>query len=168
MPAQPAWLRRNPVHMAETAEDRIRRLGLSLPVPPTALANYVPVVVANGLMFLSGQVPRSADGAVLLGKAGTDIDTEEACRRARLVGLQMLSLVISELGSLERVIRVVKLTAFIHCTEHYKDQAIVANSCSDLIAEVFADRGMHSRTVVGVNSLPAGTTLQIDAVINVR
>jgi enamine deaminase RidA (YjgF/YER057c/UK114 family) len=154
--------------MTETAEDRIRSLGLSLPAPPKALANYVPAVIANGLLFLSGQVPRSADGTVLVGKTGSDIDTEEACRRARQVGLQILSLVRSELGSLDRVARVVKLTAFIHCTEQYKDQAIVANSCSDLIAMVFADCGMHSRTVVGTSSLPAGTTLEIDAVIAVR
>lgn len=154
--------------MSETAEDRLRRLRLSLPPAPKALANYVPAALANGMLFLSGQVPRSDDGAVLVGKVGIDVDTEEACRRARRVGLQILSLLRSELGSLDAVVRVVKLTAFIHCTEQYKEQAIVANSCSDLMVDIFGECGRHSRTVVGTSSLPAGTTLEIDAVVAVR
>lgn len=151
----------------ETIEDRLRRLGIELPPTPAPLANYVPYTIAGELLFISGQGPRLPDGTVHTGKVGADVSAEEAYQHARVVGLRLLSVAKAALGSLDRVAQVVKLTGFVNAVPDFKDHPQVINGCSDLMVEVFGDKGRHARSAIGMGSLPSGISVEIEAILRV-
>jgi enamine deaminase RidA (YjgF/YER057c/UK114 family) len=148
-------------------DDRLKELGLELPAVTAPVATYVNAVRAGDLMFLSGKVPVDASGNFLKGKVGADVTTEEAARHARLVGLHLIAVLKHELGSLEKVRRVVKLLGMVNAVPEYGDQPKVINGCSDLFVEVFGDKGRHARSAVGVGSLPLGVTVEVEAIVEV-
>jgi enamine deaminase RidA (YjgF/YER057c/UK114 family) len=148
-------------------EDRLKELGLELPAVTAPVATYVNAVRTGDLMFLSGKVPVDASGNFLKGKVGADVTTEEAARHARLVGLHLIAVLKHELGSLEKVRRVVKLLGMVNAVPEYGDQPKVINGCSDLFVEVFGDKGRHARSAVGVGSLPLGVTVEVEAIVEV-
>jgi enamine deaminase RidA (YjgF/YER057c/UK114 family) len=154
--------------MAETIENKLRDLGIVLPPTPAPLANYVPFIVAGGLLFLAGQGPRTHEGKWQVGKVGESLSVEEAYAHARLAGINMLSAARAALGSLDRVERVVKLTGFVNSTADFKDHPRVINGCSDLLVEVFGDSGRHARSAVGTNSLPGGISVEVEGIFKVR
>jgi enamine deaminase RidA (YjgF/YER057c/UK114 family) len=149
------------------AIDRIRNLDIILPVIPSALANYVPFVISGNFIFLSGQVPRNESGALLTGKVGRQIAVDEAYERAKLAGIQMLSVLEAALGSLDRVRRAVKIAGFINATSRFEDHPKVLDGCSDLLVAVFGESGRHARSVLGVDSLPSNVSLEIEAVFEI-
>jgi enamine deaminase RidA (YjgF/YER057c/UK114 family) len=148
-------------------DDRLKELGLELPAVTAPVATYVNAVRTGDLMFLSGKVPVDASGNFLKGKVGADVTTEEAARHARLVGLHLIAVLKHELGSLEKVRRVVKLLGMVNAVPEYGDQPKVINGCSDLFVEVFGDKGRHARSAVGVGSLPLGVTVEVEAIVEV-
>jgi enamine deaminase RidA (YjgF/YER057c/UK114 family) len=121
--------------------------------------------LAGNLLFLSGQGPRDDNGNALTGKVGADVTVEEAYRRARLIGLQLLSATRTALGSLDRVEAVVKLLGMVNAVPEFKDHPKVINGCSDLFVDVFGDAGRHARSAVGMGSLPNQISVEIEGIL---
>lgn len=150
------------------AEARLKELGIELaPVTPP-VANYVNAVRTGNLLFLSGKGPTEADGTQHTGKVGADVDTATAKQHARLTGLNLLAVMRDELGSLDKVKRVVKLLGMVNATPDFGEQPQVINGCSDLMVEVFGDKGRHGRSAVGMGSLPGGITVEIECIVEVE
>ena len=145
-------------------EARLQDLGIELPEVSAPLASYVPVMVHGDLAFVSGQLP-FFDGELVTGTLGKDVDMDRAIAAARACGLMILAQLRAEIGSLDKVQRVVKLGGFVASTPDFTDQHKVVNGASDLMAEVFGDNGVHARAAVGVPSLPVGAAVEVDAVI---
>jgi enamine deaminase RidA (YjgF/YER057c/UK114 family) len=149
------------------ADARIEELGLELPDPQQPVANYMSAVPAGDLLFLAGHGPRSAGGRIVLGKLGGDLDVAAGTEAARLSGVALLATMRAELGSLDRVARIVKLLVMVNCAPGFNDTPAVANGCSDLMVEVFGDAGRHARSAVGMAELPFDIAVEIEAVIQV-
>ena len=147
-------------------EQTLQEKGIVLPAVSPALASYLPVVVENGIAYVSGQLP-FVDGAIVTGTLGRDVGLERAQQAARACGLMILAQLRAELGSLDRVQRIVKLGGFVASTPDFTDQHKVVNGASDLIAEVFGDAGRHARAAVGVPALPLGAAVEVDAIVAV-
>lgn len=150
-------------------EKRIAELGISLPESPQPIANYVPTVRTGNLLFVAGLGPAArADGSVPNGKVGRDLTQDEGYEAARLVGINLLARLKSSLGDLDRVVRVVKLLSMVNCAPEFTQQPAVANGCSDLLVEVFGERGRHARSAVGMASLPNDIPVEIEMIVEVR
>lgn len=150
------------------AEERIRTLGIQLIPPTSPIANYVKFVRTGQLVFLSGHGPDKPGGGQVFGKVGKDLSIEEGQAAARLTGISLLSTLKAELGDLNRVKRVVKVTGLVNCVDGYTQQPAVMNGFSNLMVEVFGDRGRHARTSVGVNALPNNIAVEIEMVVEVE
>ncbi len=148
-----------------TPEQRLMALGLALPMVPTPVASYVPFRFAGNLLFLSGQVPRTADGRPRAGRVGRDVTAEEAYADARNVGLQLLAAAKSALGELTRVSAVIKLFGMVNAEPDFTDHPKVINGCSDLLVAALGAAGQHARSAVGIGSLPSGVTVEIEAIL---
>jgi enamine deaminase RidA (YjgF/YER057c/UK114 family) len=149
-----------------TAEQRLTDLGIELPPAPKAVASYVTFVQTGNLVFTSGHGPSGPDGLVK-GKVGLDLDVAAAADAARLTGLNLLATLRAELGSLDRVTRIVKVLGMVNATPDFGQHPQVINGCSDLLVEVFGDAGRHARSAVGMGSLPMGMAVEIELVAEV-
>lgn len=148
-----------------TIEQRLGDLGITLPPVTSPIANYVNAVATGNLLYLSGKGPTDADGKTATGKVGIDVGIEEAYGHARLTGLNLIAVMKAELGELERVRRIVKLLGMVNALPEFQQQPKVINGCSDLLVEVFGDRGRHARSAIGVGSLPNNMTVEIEAIV---
>ena len=148
-------------------EDRLRDLAIELPPAPTPVASYVPVVVSGRLAYVSGQVPMAEGRLLWTGKLGKDLDVSDGARAARRCALQALAALRAELGSLDRVRRIVKVSVFVASDPGFTDQPKVANGASDLLVEVFGDPGRHARVAVGVAELPLGGPVEVELLAEV-
>ena len=148
--------------------DRLKQLGITLPTLVAPAANYVPYVLSRGTLYLSGQGPKRPDGTFCTGKVGADVTVEEAYQHARLTGLGLLAAMEQALGSLDRVERIVKLLGMVNCTPEFGQSPAVINGCSDLFVDVFGEAGWHARSAVGLNALPNGITVEIEAIVEVK
>ena len=147
---------------------RLAELGIDLPEPAKAVANYVPWVKTGNLVHVSGQLSNDASGG-LKGTVGDDVDLETAKGGARMCGVNLLAQIKAACdGDLERVVRVVKLGGFVQAAGDFTDIPLVINGCSDLMVEVFGDKGRHARSAVGVYRRPLGFAVEVDAVVEVR
>lgn len=149
-------------------EARLAELGITLPEPPTPVANYVNGVQTGNLIFLAGKGPRWPDGRELRGKLGADVTIEEGYEGARQTAINQLAVLKSMLGDLGRVVRVVKVLGMVNSDPDFVDQPAVINGFSDLIVEVFGERGRHARAAVGMASLPRGQSVEVEMVVEVR
>ena len=149
-------------------ETRIQELGLTLPEAPAAAGTYSPVVVVGNMAYVSGQGPVGADGRWLTGKVGADLTEEECIAAARVVGLTMLATIKAELGSLDRVKRVVKALGMVNCVPDFKNHPKVINGFSDLMVEVWGDAGRAARSAVGMGSLPGNIPVEIEAILELH
>ena len=149
-------------------ENRLRQLGLELPAMPPLAGSYVPFVRSGDLLFVSGQIPFRPDRSVVTGTVGVDVSLEQAQEAARLAGLSLLSVVRAAVGSLDEVTRVVRLGGFVNSPPGFAQQPQVINGCSDLMIEIWGDRGRHARAAVGVASLPAHAAVEVDGIFEVR
>jgi enamine deaminase RidA (YjgF/YER057c/UK114 family) len=142
-------------------DDRLAELGIELPDPPAAVGSYVPVALDGDLVSVSGQVP-VIDGDVLHpGKVGAEVSVEQAQEAARRCVLQALAALRAELGSLDRIRRVVQVGVFVASAPGFTQQPLVANGASDLLVEILGDAGRHSRAAVGVAELPLGVPVEV-------
>ena len=151
-----------------SAEERLSELGLELPEVTPPVANYVNAVRSGNLLFLAGKGPTKPDGTFVVGKVGADLTIEEGYEAARLTAISQLATLRSELGSLDRVTRVVKVLGMVNSTADFTQQPEVINGFSDLIVEVFGDRGRHARSAVGMGSLPRNIAVEIEMIVEVR
>ena len=153
------------------AEQKLEALGLSLPPIPQPLANYVPLVRTGNLLFVSGHGPGVVEDGKLSfiqGKLGKDLDVDQGYDAARQVMLNILQSLKQELGDLDKVQRVVKLLGFVNCTPDFPDQPKVINGASDLLVELFGERGRHARSAVGMQQLPFGIAVEIEMIVEVE
>jgi enamine deaminase RidA (YjgF/YER057c/UK114 family) len=152
-----------------SAEARLKELKIDLGTVSAPVANYVNAVRTGTLLFLSGKGPRAgADGKRPKGKLGREYTVEQGYQQARTVGLDLLAVMRSELGSLDRVKRVVKVLGMVNAMPDFEDPPKVINGCSDLFVEVFGERGKHARSAVGMSSLPMGIPVEIECIVEVE
>ncbi|MFO8173380.1 MAG: Atu1372/SO_1960 family protein [Longimicrobiales bacterium] len=149
-------------------EARLAELGIRLPEPPSPVANYVNGVQTGNLIFLAGKGPRRPDGTEVHGKLGADLSIEEGYEAARLTAINQLAVLKAMVGDLSRVARVVKVLGMVNSAPDFVDQPAVINGFSDLIVEVFGDRGRHARAAVGMASLPRAQAVEIELVVEVE
>ena len=152
--------------MSDTPDARLAQLGLTLPPAMAPIASYVPTVEHDGMLYISGQIS-FADGEVMTGRLGDTLDVGEAKLAAEACGLALLAQMKAALGSLDRVARVVKLTGFVNSTPEFTDQPEVINGCSDLMVELFGDKGRHARAAVSAAALPRGVAVEIEAIFEI-
>lgn len=150
------------------AEARLKELGIDLPARMTPAGSYVPAVRTGNLLFLSGAGPVAGDGSIVRGKLGAGMSVDQGQAAARLVALQLLSAIREELGSLDRVKRVVKVLCMVNSTAEFGEQPQVANGASDLFVELWGDAGRHARSAVGMASLPVGIAVEIEMIVEVE
>ncbi|MEP9358589.1 RidA family protein [Sphingomonas sp. KR3-1] len=154
--------------MTTHVDRKLEELGLALPEAAAPVAAYVPVVEANGLLHISGQLPFK-DGALMTGRLGADRDLDFGAEAAQRCGLMLVAQIKKYLGGdLSRVERIVKLGVFVNSTGDFTDQPKVANGASELMQALFGDAGRHARSAVGVPVLPLGAAVEIDAVVQIR
>src|SRR5881296_4336419 len=146
-------------------EARLAELKLELPSPPKPIAVYKPVVVCGKLAYVSGHGPLKPDQTFISGRVGANLDLEAGKSAARQTGLAILATLRSELGSLDRVKRVIKVLGMVNCTAEFQDHPKVINGCSELFADVFGqENGIGARSAVGMSSLPGNIAVEIEAV----
>ena len=151
--------------MTGRIDARLRELGIELPKAATPVANYVPYVIDGNQLWVAGQIP-FWDGAVkYTGTVGEDVAIEQAVDAARVCALNILAQTKAALGDLDRVRRIIKLCGFVNGGAGFTDQPKVVNGASDLVVEIFGDKGLHARSAVGVSGLPLGVPVEVDAVI---
>jgi enamine deaminase RidA (YjgF/YER057c/UK114 family) len=146
---------------------RLQELGITLPTPPSPIANYVPAVQCGSTLYISGQLSR-LDGVVYLGKLGLDVDIETGAKAARVSAINLLAQVRAHLGGFDRLVRVVKLTGFVNSTLEFADHPKVVNGASDLMVEVLGDMGRHARSAVGVAGLPMGAAVEVEGIFEIK
>jgi enamine deaminase RidA (YjgF/YER057c/UK114 family) len=149
-------------------EDKLRQMGVTLPEPPKPVASYVPCARSGNLVFVSGQIARESGVLRYSGKVGAERNWEEGYQAARLCALNALSALKQELGTLDRIRRVVKLTGYVASASGFTDQPKVVDGASKLIVELFGEQGQHARAAVGVSELPLGSTVELEVVVEVE
>jgi enamine deaminase RidA (YjgF/YER057c/UK114 family) len=147
---------------------RLAELGIELPAASTPVANYVNAVTTGNLVFLAGKGPKQTDGTYITGKVGADLTVEEGYAAARLVAINQLAALKAEIGDLGRVTRIVKVLGMVNATPDFAEQPEVINGFSDLMVEVFGERGKHARAAVGMGSLPRNIAVEIEMIVEIR
>jgi len=147
-------------------EQKIESLGIKLPTPPTPAGSYVPVVRTGNLLYISGQIPMQDGKVVFTGKV-SDENLETAQKSARMCAINILAQLKRELGDLEKVSKIVRISGFVNSVPGFSQHPKVINSASDLFFEIFGEKGKHSRIAVGVASLPLDSMTEIDAIVEV-
>jgi enamine deaminase RidA (YjgF/YER057c/UK114 family) len=151
-----------------TAEDRLSVLGIHLPDPPTPFGAYVPAVQTGNLLFLSGMLATSGHAATVVGVVGKDLDVKAGRAAAQTAALNVLALARKQLVSLDRVSRVVRLGVYVAATPQFTDHAKVADAASELLRDVFGEQAVSSRLVFGVASLPLGSPVELEVILEVK
>ncbi len=151
-----------------SADARLAELKIELPPAPKPVAVYKPLVIAGNLAYVSGHGPLRNDKTLITGRVGADLDLAAGKAAARQVGLAILATLRAHLGSLDRVVRVIKVLGMVNCTADFRDHPSVINGCSELFAEVFGnENGIGSRSAVGMGSLPGNIAVEIEAIFEV-
>lgn len=148
-------------------EARLAALGIELPAAPKPAANYVAATRSGRLLFLSGQGPMRDGEVVWRGKVGGELTEQQGYEAARLTILNSLAILKQELGSLDRVTRIMKLLAWVRCVDGFQRPHMVVNGASDLLVEIFGERGRHARSAVTAHELPLGIAVEIEMVVEV-
>jgi enamine deaminase RidA (YjgF/YER057c/UK114 family) len=154
--------------MTQTVEQKLRSLGIELPTPAAPIANYVGFVRTGALLVVSGQICLGRDGALVArGKLGENVSIEDGQKAARACAVNLLAQVKAAVGDLDHVLRVVRLGGFINSAPTFLDGPKVMNGASDLMVEVFGDKGRHARSTVGVAALPADAAVEVEGLFEV-
>lgn len=150
------------------AEARIQELALELPPAPKPVATYLTAVRVGDLLYVSGHGPLKTDGSLIVGRLGADMEVPGGQAAARQTGLAILATLRSQLGSLDKVVRLVKVLGMVNSTPEFGDQPLVINGFSDLMVEVFGEAGKAARSAVGMGALPRGIAVEIEAIFQVK
>ena len=147
---------------------RISELGLTLPAVTAPAGVYVPALRTGNYVYTSGQLPM-VDGALpATGHLGEEVDVDTGYDLARIAGLNALAAIAGVIGDLDKIVRIVKVTGFVNSASDFTQQPTVINGVSELFGEIFGDKGQHARSAVGVNSLPLGTPVEVEVVVEVE
>jgi len=152
--------------MSSSVYDRLATLGITLPPVAAPAAAYVPFVRTGNLVFLSGHIAKR-DGKVWVGQLGRDIDTATAKLAARAVAVDLMGTLHAAVGDLNQIVRIVKVMSLVNSTPDFTEQHLVTNGCSELLAEVFGDKGSHARSAFGVAQIPMGACVEIELIAQV-
>jgi enamine deaminase RidA (YjgF/YER057c/UK114 family) len=145
-------------------EEKLASLNIILPSPPKPAGAYVPVVITGKLVFVSGQIPIKDGKVAYLGKVTKDISIEEAQKAAKLCIINALAQIKNEIGSLDKISKIVRVSGFVNSTPEFTEQPKIINAASDLLFEIFGVKGQHSRIAIGVASLPLNSCVEIDVI----
>lgn len=154
--------------MAGLIEKKLSGLGVTLPTPASPIANYVPFVRSGNILVVSGQVCFGIDGKLVVkGQLGAGVSVEDGQKAARACAINLLAQLKAALGDLDKVVRVMRLGGFINASPGFTEGPRVMNGASDLMVEVFGDKGRHARTTVGVSALPADAAVEVEGLFEV-
>ena len=148
-------------------EERLKSLNITLPNPPKPAGAYIPVVKSDHTVYVSGQIPIEDGKVAFKGKVPSTQSLEQAQSAAKLCAINALAQLKSELGSLDKISRILRVSGFVNSEPDFTEQPKVINAASDLLFEIFGDKGQHSRIAVGVASLPLGATVEIDMIVEI-
>jgi enamine deaminase RidA (YjgF/YER057c/UK114 family) len=154
--------------LAQTPEEKLKALNIELPTVKAPIANYVHAVRTGNLIFLAGKGPNDAQGNTITGKVGRDLTIEEGQKAARSVAIMQIAVLKNELGDLSRVKRIVKVLGLVNCPDNFTDQPKVMNGFSDLMVEVFGEKGRHARSAVGASSLPNNIAVEVELIVEIE
>ena len=150
-------------------EAQIEKMNIQLPEVQALIANYVPGILTGNVLFLSGSGPLpDNEGNLKLGKLGEDLTVEDGYESAKTPGINLLSRIKNEIGTLNNVVRIVKIFCMVNSSPDFTSQPLVANGCSDLLVEVFGEFGKHSRSAVGVAALPNNWPVEIEMIVEIK
>jgi enamine deaminase RidA (YjgF/YER057c/UK114 family) len=152
---------------SQTAEEKLKQSGITLPAPQKPIANYVNAVRVGNLIYLAGKGPNKPDGTNITGKVGKELTIQQGYEAARLTRINQLAVLKAELGSLNKVKRIVKVFGMVSCTEDFIDQPKVINGFSDLMVEIFGENGKHARAAVGMYVLPGNIPVEVEMIVEV-
>ncbi len=154
--------------MSQTPEAKLKELNIELPTIGKPVANFVHVVRTGNLLFLAGKGPSKPNGSYITGKVGADLSIEQGQAASRLTAIQQLAVLKMELGDLSKVKRIVKVLGMVNCNSDFKDHPKVINGFSDLMVEVFGEKGKHARSAVGMGSLPNNMAVEVEMIVEVE
>lgn len=149
-------------------ELKLEELGITLSTPSSPVANYVNTVLTGNLLYISGKGPLQDNGEYIKGKVGEDLTIEEGYYAARVTAINLISTLKASLGDLSKVKRIIRVTGMVNSSSDFTEHPSVVNGCSDLLVEVFGERGKHTRAAVGMNSLPSNIAVEIDMIVEVE
>ena len=149
-------------------ETKLKELGIELITPSNPVANYVNTVRSGNLLFISGKGPLKKDGEYIKGKLGYDLSIDQGYDAARATGINLISTIKSAIGDLRNVKQIIRVNGMVNSASNFTDQPKVINGCSDLLVEVFGDRGKHTRVALGMNSLPMNIAVEIDIILEIE
>ena len=149
-------------------ELKLEELGITLSTPSSPVANYVNTVLTGNLLYISGKGPLQDNGEYIKGKVGENLTIEEGYNAARVTAINLISTLKASLGDLSRVKRIIRVTGMVNSASDFTEHPSVVNGCSDLLVEVFGERGKHTRAAVGMNSLPSNIAVEIDMIVEVE
>jgi len=147
-------------------EEKIKSIGIKIPIPPNPAGSYIPIVKSGNLIYVSGQIPM-IDGKVAFTGKVSDENIEIAKESARICAINILAQIKKELGDLQKISKIVRLNGFVNSIPEFTQHPKVINAASDLFYEIFGESGKHSRIAVGVSSLPLNAMTEIDAIIEI-
>lgn len=151
-----------------TIHKRLQELGITLPEPAAPVANYVPYIISGNLLSISGQIPIQGGKPAFTGTVGEGVSMEDACTAARICAINLIAQMNAACGGdLGKVRQIIKLGGFVNGTNGFAAQPTVINAASDLMVDVFGEKGRHSRSAVGVNGLPLNVPVEIDALVEI-
>jgi enamine deaminase RidA (YjgF/YER057c/UK114 family) len=148
-------------------EEKLKELGIEIPQVTAPLGSYRPAVISDKLIFVSGQLPLKEGRLVFKGKVGAEVSIEDGIQAARIAAINSVSILKNELGDLNRITRIVKVTGYVSCAPGFDMQAQVINGASDFFYEIFGEMGRHARAAVGVYELPLGAPVEIEVIAEI-
>ena len=148
-------------------DEKLALLGITLPTPPKPAGSYIPAVRTGNLIFISGQIPMQDGKVQFKGQVPTTISVEEAQRAARLCIINVLAQLKVELGTLDKILKIVKVSGFVNSSPEFYEHPKIINSASDLLFEIFGEKGKHARIAVGVSCLPLNSAVEIDLIAEI-
>ena len=150
-----------------SAEENLKKLNISLPKAPDPVGAYVASKIVGNLVFISGQLPLNSEGKLIKGKVGKELNLEQGQKAAKFCALNLLAQLKKICGSLDKVKGCVKITGYVNSIDSFVDQPKIVNGASDLISQIFGDKGKHTRAAVSVNSLPLGAAVEVEGIFEV-
>jgi enamine deaminase RidA (YjgF/YER057c/UK114 family) len=148
-------------------EEKLATLNITLPTPPKPAGSYIPVVKTGNLVFVSGQIPMKDGQVQFKGQVPTSISVEDAQKAAKLCMINVLAQLKSELGTLDKISRIVRVSGFVSSSQEFYEHPKIINAASDLLFEIFGEKGKHARIAVGVASLPLNSAVEIDLIAEI-
>ena len=153
---------------AQTVDQKLNQLDIQLPELPDALGSYVDMVQVGKIIYLSGKGPLKADGTYITGKVGQDLNTDQGYQAAKITAINQLAILKKNLGSLDKINRIIKVNGYVNSTSSFSEQSKVINGYSDLMTAVFGENGKHARTSIGVISLPLQMAVEVEMIIELK